>query len=133
MQSGSRWIYQSVLGILRGKGYTQLTEPHLTFLASLDCGATQASAVAQRLGVTRQAIYRTTTEMQNQGFLTLEPDPVRRNQKNVVMTPAGMILATDARQALEKAETEFAKRAGFDNIEELRDVLNLNLDDPIKT
>ncbi|WP_299031689.1 MarR family winged helix-turn-helix transcriptional regulator [uncultured Sulfitobacter sp.] len=110
-----------------------MTEPHLTFLASLDCGATQASAVAQRLGVTRQAIYRTTTEMQNEGFPPLEPDPVRRNQKSIVITPKGMILATNAPQALGKAETEFAKRAGFDNLDELRGILNLNLGDPIKT
>ncbi|WP_299417871.1 MarR family winged helix-turn-helix transcriptional regulator [uncultured Sulfitobacter sp.] len=110
-----------------------MTEPHLTFLASLDCGATQASAVAQRLGVTRQAIYRTTTEMQNEGFLPLKPDPVPRNQKNIVVTPKGVILATNARQALEKAETEFAKRAGFDNLDELRGILNLSLGDSIKT
>jgi DNA-binding MarR family transcriptional regulator len=132
MQTGTRWIYQSVLNLLHGRGYDALTEPQLSFLASLDCGATQASKVAERLGITRQAVYRTTTDLQNQGFLTLETDPTRRNQKQIVMTTAGMKLIDDAREALVMAEVEFANRVGLSSIEELRILLNVDLGSPLR-
>lgn len=133
MQNATRWIYQSVLRNLHVRGYDALTEPQLSFLASLDCGATQASKVAERLGITRQAVYRTTTDLQNQGFLTLETDSVRRNQKQILMTKAGLKLVDDARDALGVAEAEFACRTGLKSIEELRDRLDVDLGDPLQS
>ena len=132
MQTGTRWIYQSVLNILHSRGYDALTEPQLSFLASLDCGATQASKVAERLGITRQAVYRTTTDLQEQGFLTLETDLARRNQKQVSMTKLGMKLVNDARDALGMAEAEFARRTGLNSVEELRVQLDVDLGDPLQ-
>lgn len=132
MQTGTRWIYQSVLNILHRRGYDALTAPHLSFLASLDCGQTQASKVAERLGITRQAVYRTTTDLQNQGFLTLETNPAQRNQKQISMTQMGMKLANDAREALGIAEAEFVNRTGMNSIEELRDWLDVDLGVPLQ-
>ena len=132
MQSGTRWIYQSVLNILHSRGYDALTLSHLSFLASLDCGQTQASKVAERLGISRQAVYRTTTDLQKQGFLILETNPEQRNQKRISMTNMGMELAVDARKALGIAETEFANRVGLNSIEELRDRLDADLGLPLE-
>jgi len=132
MQNGTRWIYQSVLNILHRRGYDTLTVSHLSFLASLDCGQTQASKVAERLGITRQAVYRTTTDLQNQGFLTLETNPTLRNQKQINMTKLGMELARDAREALGIAEAEFVSRTGMNSIEELRRWLDVELGIPLQ-
>ena len=132
MQTGTRWIYQSVLNILHDRGYDALTVSHLSFLASLDCGQTQASKVAKRLGITRQAVYRTTTDLQNQGFLTLETNPTLRNQKQIAMTTMGMKLANDARDALGMAEAEFVHRTGLNSIEELRGWLDVDLGVPLQ-
>ncbi len=132
MQTGTRWIYQSVLNILHRGGYDSLTESHLSFLSSLDCGETQASKVAERLGITRQAVYRTTTDLQIQGFLTLETNPAQRNQKRIAMTKAGMKLVNDARQALGMAEAEFVHRTGINSIEELRGWLDADLGIPLQ-
>jgi DNA-binding MarR family transcriptional regulator len=132
MQSGARWIYQSVLNILHRRGYDALTEPQLSFLAGLDCGATQASKVAERLGITRQAVYRTTTDLQRQGFLTLETDSARRNQKQISMTKEGMKLVDDARDALGEAEAEFLRRTGLNSIEDLRAGLDVDLGNPLQ-
>ncbi len=131
MQTATRWIYQSVLNILHAKGYDALTETHLSFFASLDCGQTQASKVAQRLGISRQAVYRTTTELQNQGFLTLETNPDQRNQKRIAMTDKGMQLVRDARDALATAEAEFVSRTGLTSIEVLRGWLDVDLGQPV--
>ncbi len=132
MQSGTRWIYQSVLNILKRQGYDALTVSHLSFFASLDCGQTQASKVAERLGITRQAVYRTTTDLQDQGFLSLDTNPAKRNQKQISMTTMGMQLVNDARKALEVAETEYVNRTGLSSIEELRRLLDVDLGLPLQ-
>ena len=123
MQTATRWVNRSVLSLMATKGYSGLTEPHLNLLANLDCGITHASAVAQQMGVSRQAIYRTTSELQQLGILTLEEDPKKRNQKLIVMTELGMRLALDARNVLNEIESELAERVGVAGITNLRTTL----------
>lgn len=120
LQTASYWVMQGLMAGLTAKGYTGLTEAHLTLLGNLDCGTTHASAVAQRIGLSRQAIYRTIREMEAMSYLELQDDPNRRNQKLVVMTDAGMHLALDARAALASLEETLGRRIGDKAIIALR-------------
>lgn len=122
-QQSNRWFSLSVLNMLEKKGYMGLSEAQLNLLANLQCGSTYASAVAVQMGISRQAIYRTTKELQKAGLLVLEEDAERRNQKIITMTAQGMALATDARVILEQVETELATRIGQDNALILRQAL----------
>lgn len=123
LQTASRWVMRGLIAELKAKSYTGLTETHLVLLGNLDCGTTHASAVAQRIGLTRQAIYRTVKEMEAMGFLTLQDDPLRRNQKLVLMTTSGMQLALDARQALARLEETISHRIGKEAMAAFRDAL----------
>lgn len=123
MLNATKWINQSVLRLMAAKGYAGLREPHLNLLANLECGITKASSVAQQMGVTRQAIYRTTNELQKLGVLTLEEDPSRRNQKRIVMTKKGMQLALDARATLHDLEVELINRLGDSEFTNMRRAL----------
>lgn len=115
---------QSVLrrlhGRLRACGYDKVTEPHLVLFGNLDCGATHAAQIAQRMQVSRQAISKTLRELQSLGFVSLEDDQSRRNQKLVVMTERGMRLAVDARAQLHAIETEIAAEIGAEAFMALR-------------
>ncbi len=123
MLNATKWINQSILRLMAAKGYSGLSEPHLNLLANLDCGITKASSVAQQMGVSRQAIYRTTSELQKLGYLTLEKDTNRRNQKRIVMTEKGMQLALDARASLLDLETELVNRLGKSGFTNMRTTL----------
>lgn len=123
LQTASRWVMQGLIAELKTKSYTGLTESHLVLLGNLDCGSTYASAVAQRIGLTRQAIYRTVKEMEALGFLSLHDDPLRRNQKLVLMTETGMQLALDARDALSRLEATLGHRIGKDALAAFRNAL----------
>jgi len=70
--------------------------------------------------VSRQAISKTLRELQELGFLRLEDDPARRNQKLVVMVERGMQLALEARGELRMIEAEMSDRIGADAMEALR-------------
>ncbi len=122
-QTASQWVMYGLLSKLHARGYTDITESHLMLLGNLDCGTTYAAAIAQRMGVSRQAIYRTVRELQALDVLRLEDDPERGNQKLVVMTERGFRLVTQARAALGEIEATLDKRIGAEAVRGLREAL----------
>lgn len=120
LETASQSVLRDIATRLRARGYETITEPHLVLFGNLDCGATHAAQIAQRMGVSRQAISKTLRELKELGFLRLEDDPGRRNQKLVVMVERGMQLALDARAELRRIEAEIADRIGTDAMAALR-------------
>jgi len=70
--------------------------------------------------VSRQAISKTLKELQELGFLRLEDDSARRNQRLVVMIERGMQLAAEARAELRMIEAGISDRIGANAMEALR-------------
>jgi len=81
--------------------------------------------------VSRQAISKTLREMQALGFIQLENDHDRRNQKLVVMTNRGLQLAVAARSELREIETAIARRIGAEAIAALRGALEKGWGNPV--
>lgn len=125
LEAASKSVLRSLLERLRTRGYRDVTEPHLILFGNLDCGATHAAQIAQRMQVSRQAISKTLRELQSLELLRLEDDSQRRNQKIVVMTDLGMQFATDARGALDEVERALAERMGQGTVEKLREALEI--------
>lgn len=123
LEAASRSVLRSLITRLRACGYARITDPHLVLFGNLDCGATHAAQIAQRMQVSRQAISKTLRELQDLGFVRLEDDPDRRNQKLVVMTDMGLQLALDARDELRKIEAAIAKDIGPNAMASLRSAL----------
>jgi DNA-binding MarR family transcriptional regulator len=76
------------------------------------------------LGVTRQAVYRTTRELEALDVLALEPDLQRRNQKIIRMTPRGRQVVAVARRCLEEVEERIRERIGARDFDRLARILN---------
>ena len=108
---------------LHARGWREVTTPQLVLFGHLDCGATHAALIAQRLGVSRQAISRTLRELETAGLVTLEIDPDRGNRRLVVMTPRGERLALAARAELAAIEAALAERLGAGDAAALRRAL----------
>ena len=125
LQAASQSILRGLIGRLKACGYDDITEPHLVLFGNLDCGATHAAQIAQRMQVSRQAISKTLRELQTRGWVRLEDDPGRRNQKVVVMTQQGMRLASDARKSLGEIENQLAQHIGEDTMKKLRTALEV--------
>jgi len=123
LEAASRSVLRSLTARLRGCGYAMVTDPHLVLFGNLDCGATHAAQIAQRMQVSRQAVSKTLRELQELGFVRLEDDPERRNQKLVIMTDRGMALALDARQELHAIESALAQEIGPGAMAALRGAL----------
>lgn len=118
-----QWLSTSLLNLMHERGHRELTSAHLTFFNSLNCGMTHASDVARRMGITRQAVYKVTRELQRLGILDLVDDPEDGRQKIISMTKRGEQIALDARECLERVEAQLADQIGRRNLEVVRDAL----------
>lgn len=118
-----QWVNLGVLHLMSRRGHADLTPAHIAFLANLDCGETHASAIARRMGISRQAVYRTTRELQKLRILSLVDDPLKGNQKMVRMSPHGAQVVRDARACLAQVENTLRQRIGERDCERLLAIL----------
>lgn len=119
-----------MLELMHDRGHTELSTAHIAFYCNLNCGMSHASEVARRMGITRQAVYKTTRELQRLGALTLSMDPSDRRQKIITMTPLGEQIALDARECMAQIESHLRSRIGRENVELLYDVLSTDWGTP---
>ena len=75
------------------------------------------------MGITRQAVYKTTKELQRIGVLELLDDQADGRQKVISMTPQGERIAIDARECLDLVEAQLVQRIGKQNFDALRQIL----------
>lgn len=118
-----QWVTTSLLRLMAERGHTELTAAQLMFLANLDCGDTYASEVARRMGVTRQAVHRSTRDLQKLKILRLESDKTRKTQKVIRMTKLGLQIVREARSCLADLEAKLGERIGVRDVEKLSSVL----------
>ena len=90
---------------LVARGYKAASPAILNFLSELECGENHASEIARRLGVSRQMVSKTVTELCQLDLLVLSTDAVYGNQKVITFAPKGEKLMADARQILADLDT----------------------------
>lgn len=110
---------------LAARGHAGVTTSALGFLGQLDCGVNYASAIAEKLGVSRQMIAKTVAEMERAGWLLHGADPQRRNRKVIRFTAEGERLMADARQVLAELDAQCASNCGSDFLADLAERLRL--------
>jgi DNA-binding MarR family transcriptional regulator len=111
-------LSKDIATLVMERGHKGITAAHILFLSNLECGNTHASAVARRMGISRQAVYRSTRELQSFGVLELLDDPERRNQKIIAMTDKGKALVLEAQDCLGIVEARLG--SGLDYADRLR-------------
>lgn len=121
--NATQWMSVSLLHLMRARGHSDLSSAHLAFFCSLDCGTTHASNVARRMGISRQAVYKTTKELQHLGVLELLVDPSDRRQKVISMTKRGERIALDARASMAEVEKHLEDQIGIRALNQLTSAL----------
>ena len=119
------WVSHGLKSGLASAGFSDVTDSQLSVFANLDCGATSASEVARRMGLSRQGISRTLRDLEAAELVTLEPSPTNSKQKNIVMSERGMALANAARQSLSQTEAALAKKIGPKKMAAFRETLEM--------
>jgi|SRR5689334_12116657 len=110
------------LAKLRERGHDGLTLAHTNLLAHLDVGGTRMTTLAERVGVTKQAIGGLVAELEAKEYVRREPDPADGRASAITYTAAGREFLQDAHEVKQEIEQEYAAvltPTGFDDLRRL--------------
>lgn len=79
--------------------------------------------LADRAGVTKQAISQQVAYLESRGYVRVEPDPNDSRAKRVTLTDKGRRSQEQARPLFKAVEANWQERFGRDEIRQLRELL----------
>ena len=108
---------------LRQRGHDGLNLSHTNLLAHLDTGGTRLTTLAERAGVTKQAIGKLVADLESKGYVQRTVDPTDGRATLLMYTTRGWKFLQDAHQVKRMIEAEYAGWLGADGLAALRELL----------
>lgn len=109
---------------LKARGHGGLGAAHIALLPHVDMEGTRATVLAERAGMSKQAVGQVARDLERQGYVERGPDPADGRASLVVFTDAGWRFLRDARDVKVEIETEYAAALGIERMRSLRSALN---------
>jgi DNA-binding MarR family transcriptional regulator len=120
----SRTHVGAVTARLAQRGYDDFPFASASLLWLMDEGGTRSTVLAQRSGVTKQAMSQLVRLMERQGYLEQVPDPTDTRAKVVRMTGRGEAVKIACVEVREELNRKVARKLGMDEAA----LLEANLD-----
>lgn len=114
---------------LHALGYDRLTMVHTSLIANLDLEGTRITTLAERAGVTKQAMGQIVDDLEQRQFIRREPDPADKRATMIRFTDLGWTFLEDAYRVKLEIEAEYAQVLGGDGMETLRSLLQTLLNE----
>ena len=95
-----------MLSELTAGGSAGLTRTHMHIFPALDPNGTRITVLAERIGVSKQAIAKLVDDIEEYGYVKREPDLADSRAKMVKLTAAGRRLLGDGEKIKQKIETQ---------------------------
>jgi DNA-binding MarR family transcriptional regulator len=108
---------------LSARGHTGLSLAHTNIIVHLDPAGTRLSTLAERAGVSKQAIGNLVIDLEHKGYISRAPDAADRRATLISFTEAGWLFLRDAHQVKREIEAEYGARLGEAGMQHLRDLL----------
>jgi len=109
---GFYWFDEGLQNYLQARRWPSVTRPQSMVMANIVLGVRRPSDIARNMGVSRQAIHATISQMVTLGMVALVDDPTNGRVKVVAVTPLGEMMRTDAQQAMLVMGEELGRRLG---------------------
>jgi DNA-binding MarR family transcriptional regulator len=107
----------------RGAKQPVLRPAHTRLLPHIDFEGTRLVTIAERVGVTKQAVSQWIAELQDMKVVELIPDPDDARAKRVRFTPRGLEAIHHGLGVLRGIEDELAAKLGAKELDNLRSTL----------
>jgi DNA-binding MarR family transcriptional regulator len=114
---------------LRAAGHDGLSLVHTNLLAHLDTAGTRTTTLAERAGITKQAIGHLVAELEAKGYIKRAVDPADRRATLITYTAAGWQFLQDAHRVKRSIEAEYTAKLGERGMASLREMLTQLLSD----
>jgi DNA-binding MarR family transcriptional regulator len=118
-----RSLDREIATALEDRGAGELRPSQAVALLQVERTGTRLSELAQRAGITKQAMMQLVDDLQEMGCVRRVPDPQDSRAKIVRLTARGLRLRASARKAIQAVESRIRRRLGGRRYEGLRGLL----------
>lgn len=128
----NRDFRQALFESLTAKGFTGLRSSYGQVLGMIGEDGVRIQYLASVIGVSKQAIAVTATELEQQGYITREQDVLDKRQVILQATPLGASLLTEALASVRELERSIREAIGseaYRNLEETLEILFAEISD----
>jgi len=119
----NRAFSEQALRKLRQRGHTRLSMTHTTLLPHVDVNGTQATVLAEKAGITKQAAGRIIADLEREGYVQRLPDPADQRAAIIVFTDAGRQFLVDAYHVKKEIEAGYTALLGEERMQQFREML----------
>jgi DNA-binding MarR family transcriptional regulator len=116
-------FHRRVIEGLRARGFDDLRYVHNVLLMNMGLEGTRHTVLAQRAGVSRQAIGQLVDELEALGYVERADDPDDGRAQLVRFTRRGRQVLETGMEIIAGVETDYAARVGKRKLAETREVL----------
>src|SRR5215210_1884379 len=107
---------------LRGEGFEHVREGHGCVFGFIDIEqGSRLTEMAERAGLTKQAVGEAVAELERLGYVERVADPTDRRAKIVKLTPSGLEACLTGRRIFSEIEREWAEEFGEDLVANMRE------------
>jgi DNA-binding MarR family transcriptional regulator len=109
---------------LQESGFEDVREGHGCVFGFIDADhGSRLTDLAERSGLTKQAVGEAATELERLGYLKRVPDPRDRRAKIIMLTPRGVEAVATGRRLFAEIEREWAEEFGDELLAGLREAV----------
>ena len=108
----SRLVNRDVVAGLQARGYAGLRSTHTTLLSNIDLVGSSVTEAADRAGITKQAMGRLASELEDAGYIRIEADPQDARVRVIRLTAKGNKLMRDSFDVMTELERRYARMIG---------------------
>jgi DNA-binding MarR family transcriptional regulator len=113
---------QKLFERLRHEGFEHVREGHGCVFGFIDSeNGSRLTDIAERAGLTKQAVGEAATELERLGYLERVPDPRDKRAKIIRLTPSGLEACLAGRRLFAEIEREWAEEFGEDLLAKMRE------------
>lgn len=116
------WKERFVAGML-ASGHHWYAEARSSIIPHLDREGTRQGTLAQRMGLSKQAVQQLVDDLEREGIVERRQDPVDRRGKIVTFTQKGLKALSDANRVKREVEADFCNKLGEADFATLDDLL----------
>ena len=106
------------------RGHTKIRRSHSSLFSNLGFGAVRLTELAERAGITQQAMGKLVKEMERVGYVKRHVDETDKRAKIIELTELGKLLVHDSMEIVDEITAEYIQSIGLEDFESLDGLLN---------
>ncbi len=126
------WMDEGLQQNLRKAGGPEVSHAQSMVILVIGEGVRRPSQIAERLGISRQAVHQSLRELVSMGLVELVADQEDKRAKVVKLSKTGMPKHLVAADILERLEGALGARIGKRKVKQLREALESDWGEPVE-